>query len=159
MKNTCENKGIALGHETVWVVKGVSDPEKFFAELPKILPEGVILYFEGVAISDGLRSFFEEAKIDPTTKVMGGTITPKPSIFHVPASFQNFERLCKLTKNVHGYEVCDHFHVYKENRMLVQWFDAWECPIGFSSDFSEAQIKSFCVATGGKFERYNRKNL
>ena len=47
MKNTCENKGIALGYETVWVVKGVLDPEKFFAELLKILPERAILYFEG----------------------------------------------------------------------------------------------------------------
>ncbi len=43
------------------------------------------------------------------------------------------------------------------NHMLLQWFDAWDDPIGLSVDFSEEVVMRFCGIARGRFKRFDPK--
>jgi len=81
-----EMHGIALGLQTRWVVSGVSDPAKFFTALTPLLQPNSLLYLEGTSFSPALRTLLEEIQINPTKRVKGGTVWPRPSIFHIPST-------------------------------------------------------------------------
>ena len=150
-----EMEGISLGLQTVWVVKGVNDPAKFFPALLEIAPKDSILYMEGTSISRPIQFVLNEIQVEPIIQVQGGTTWPRPKIFHVPFNQNSVERLVPVVENCNGFDVCDHLHLYRNNRMLLQWFDAWDDPIGLSVDCSEAQVKRFCEMAGGTFKRFD----
>jgi hypothetical protein len=150
-------KGISLGEKTRWVIKGLSEYEPFFRNLERLLPEsGAILYFEGVATSPDVRKFLEEHSVAPGQEVLRGTSWPKPSIFHLPASAEVLSGLADLASH-HAYpEIADHCHVYTNEGMILQWYDACDpgCPLGAGPTITEERVKAFCNLAGAKYSAY-----
>jgi hypothetical protein len=146
-------KGISLGEKTRWVIKGHADYEPFFRNLELLLPEsGAIIYLEGVATWPDVRKFLEEHSVTPVQEVLRGTVWPKPSIFHLPASPDVLTGLVNLASGHAPPEIADHCHVYTKNGMILQWYDACdaECPIGAGPTITEEQAKAFCDRAGAK---------
>lgn len=152
-----DSKGISLGKKTRWVIKGLAHYEPFFRNLEILLPEsGAILYLEGVATSPDVRKFLEEHSVSPVQKVFRGTIWPKPSIFHLPATPDVLSGLADLASHHASPEIADHCHVYTNNGMILQWYDACdaECPIGAGPTITEERVKAFCERVGAKHSAY-----
>jgi hypothetical protein len=157
MSLSSKDKGISLGGKTRWVIKGLSDYEQFFRHLHHLLPEsGAVIYMEGVAISSDVRDFLEKNSAPALQEVRRGTIWPKPSIFHLPASPDVLKCLADLASH-HAYpEIADHCHAYTKDGMILQWYDACDpgCPLGAGPTLTEEQVKAFCDCTGASYSRY-----
>lgn len=160
MKNTNQLNGICLGYETKWVVDGLSHLELFFQNLSGLISgQEAILYFEGTAISPDVHEFMAKHSVNGWHYVARGTISPEPLIFHLPATLEILSGLKKLASRHTYSEIADHCHVYNRKQMILQWYDACnaDCPIGLSSDVSEANVRIFCKATGASYKPYVRK--
>ena len=152
-----KGEGISLGEKTCWVIQGLSDYELFFRNLERLLPEsGAIIYLEGVAISPDVLKFLEEHSVPALQEVLRGTIWPKPSIFHLPASPEVLSCLADFASR-HAYpEIADHCHVYSKGGMILQWYDACDpgCPLAVGPTISEEKVKAFCNRAGARYSAY-----
>ncbi len=153
-------KGLCLGEDTRWVITGLSNFEQFFRHLEGLLPgEPAVIYLEGVSISPDVRKFFEEHSIPPWHVVYPGTIWPKPSIFHLPASPKVLEGLTLLASSHMRPEIADHCHVYTKDGMILQWYDACcsDCPLGAGPTIPEDRVKMFCDLAGARYVAYTNR--
>lgn len=123
-------KGVYLEHPK-WKISVCRDFSKFFRVLPKIAPENSILYLEGGSLRKELIDFFESRKIEPIIEIAEGNVLPKSLCVHMPINPENLEELADLSERYAGPEIADHIHVYKEGRVLIQWYDALSDPIFF----------------------------
>jgi hypothetical protein len=104
-------------------------PRGVLSSLPELLPLPVNLCFEGTSNSNDVRAFLASHSAAPTLHIPAGTIWPKPTIFHVLATGQFVNALVSLSSRHAESEVCDHFHAYKGNTGLMQWYDAFDLPL------------------------------
>jgi hypothetical protein len=142
-----ETKGVELGEQTCWVINGLSDYQVFFRNLGCLLPtSGALIYLESTGISPDVRQYLEQHSVSPMQKVNRGTLWPKPSTFHIPVSPEVLMRLADFA-SCHAYpEIADHCHVYTNDGMILQWYDACDpgCPLGVGPTISEENVKTFC---------------
>jgi hypothetical protein len=159
MSASDQNDGICLGDETRWVVNGLREFEPFFRNLDRLLPEsGAVVYLEGVSISQDVHEFLKKHSITAWHEVVRGTIWPKPSIFHLPASREVLRGLADLASH-HAYpEVADHCHVYTKDGMILQWYDACDagCPLGVGPTVPEDSVRTFCAQSGATYNAYRK---
>src|SRR5688572_19016273 len=105
MSASNHGNGICLGDRTRWVIKGLSEFEAFFRNLDRLLPNsGAVVYLEGVSIAPEVHEFLKQHSVEAWHQVVRGTIWPKPSIFHVPATPAVFNGLADLASR-HAYPV------------------------------------------------------
>lgn len=149
-----ELQGISLGEKTRWEVEAVQQPSLFFRNLHFVLPPDSVLYFEGASIADEIQTFLRNHLVNKPCPVQGGTIWPRPMKFHVQFASSDAENLASLSERYATPEICDHFHCYKNEKVVLQWFDAWDEPIGLSADISETSVIEFCKACGVKYKLY-----
>src|SRR5215213_3977464 len=120
MSTSGHTNGICLGDKIRWIVKGLSELEPFFRNLSRLLADSAaVVYLEGVSISPGIRGFLELHSIAAWHEVVGGTIWPKPLIFHLPATSEVLSGLADLaSRHSCPEEITDHCHVYTRDRMI-----------------------------------------
>ncbi len=153
-------KGLCLGKDTRWVIAGLSSFEQFFQHLEGLLPEkSAVVYLEGVSISSDVRKFLKEHSIPPWHDVYPGTLWPKPSIFHLPASLRVLEGLALLASRHIRPGIADHCHVYTKDGMILQWYDACcsDCPLGVGPTIPEDKVKTFCDHAGAHYVAYTNR--
>jgi len=121
-----EPKGISLGENAKWVISGVQDQVIFFSNLKYIFPEpDYILFFEGIVIADDVKKYFDENSVPNPAEIAAGTLWPKPKTYHILLTNKSIEDLVSFSKQHASCEICDHFHVYKDNVIYLEWHDAW----------------------------------
>jgi hypothetical protein len=153
-------EGIVLGERTRWVVNGVRDYETYFRNVDHLLPTSqAILYLEGVAIAPEVRSFIEKHATAPVHKVYPGTVWPKPSVFHLPATAEVLRGLAELAHDRPTLEMADHCHFYTSQGMVLQWYDALDddCPLGVGPEISEDRLQEFCRRAGATYTEYKSR--
>ena len=62
----------------------------------------------------------------------------------MPATNENLLTLSELTEHYAEPEVAIHFHIYLDDYVLIDWYDAFDDPMYVSKYFSEEEIKEFC---------------
>ncbi len=121
------------------------DMKAFLVELEYLIPEGSVLYLEGSSVlPKNLKTFLEENTLRDKPKIPKGTLWPKPIYFHIPIANTKIKELANLTKNLPTFQVAVHIHIYKNDKLLIQWYDAFSDPIFISLDLPEDKIKTFC---------------
>jgi hypothetical protein len=144
-----EREGIQLDLRVPhWIASSPKEFPAFFRALVDLVPEGAIAYLEGGSPPEDLESFLVEKSVPEVSHVAMGTIWPRPEIFHVPATPENLLRLAEIAEHCAEPEVAIHFHVYKDNRILLQWFDAFDNPVCISKEIPEEKIREFCKKLG-----------
>jgi hypothetical protein len=139
-----EMRGIRLDMTCpFWEVSGKTDFPAFLTALPKLLPAESVLYFEGGAPSGDLLEFLREHGIPERTHVAYGTIWPRPTVFHLPATSETMTRLAELMGSRAYPELAIHFHVYRDQAVLLEWHDAFTQPMMISGELSEQQVRAF----------------
>ena len=137
-----------------WQVFGIKLAADFFSALTGFLRLPVYLCFEGTSISSDVAQLLASGAVAPTLQIPRGTIWPKPSVFHVLATEQFVRELAALAARHAEPEICDHFHAYKDDNMLMQWHDAFDLPLLIDESMTEAGLQSFCNKLGVRYARW-----
>jgi len=150
-----ERTGISMGNDAGWKISGIqgsSFPE-FLALLPSLLPQDSVLYLEGTSPSvPDVITFLENHRAVATSKVARGTIWPRPKILHIKLAADVMRELARLVEGRPTYEICSHLHVYRDRRVLLEWYDAFFQPLELSRDIPESKVAEFCQHLGAKYE-------
>jgi len=141
--------------EDSWAVYGIEDFSILFCGLIEFLPENSIMRFEGDP-SGKFVPFFVKHGVPEKLSIPKGTIWPKSVVYNVPATKEILQKLSELSKDVVGFEVANHFHVYTESRVLIDWYDAFSDPMYVSKWFPEERLKVFCKNVAGYYERHSK---
>jgi hypothetical protein len=150
-----ERKGISLAKKPCWEISGVKDLPSFLRALHLLVPMDSVLYLEGGDTPKELRSHLEKRAAQNICKVEMGTIWPRPDCFHMQINNENLEGLAKMTDNYAEPQVAAHLHVYKNGKMLLQWYDAFSDPLFVSKEIPEVSIRKFCDKLKAKFREFD----
>lgn len=129
-----------------WELKGRTDFPRLLRALAGLLPEGCILYFEGG--SKTIADFFQAHAIPEQSHVAVGTLWPRSTCYHVPATPENLRELAELAESHAEPELAIHFHVYRNGEVLLQWYDAFGQPMLLSGALVESKVRAFAEPLG-----------
>ena len=147
-----ERKGISLKNSK-WEVSPIRDMPAFLRSLIGMIPENSILYLEGGSPDKEISSYIEERKTSTPSKVALGTIWPRPICYHMPFIPENVNGLAGIMERHATPEATVHLHIYKDNKILLQWHDAfYDDPLYISEAIDEEKIKLFCEKLSLKYK-------
>jgi hypothetical protein len=126
-----------------WEVSGKTDFPSLLIALAELLPGKCVLYFEGGSPSGELAQFLREHSVPERSHVAYGTIWPKPSVFHLPATAATISHLADLMRSRVYPELAIHFHAYLDQTVLLEWHDAFEQPMLLFGELPEEQVRAF----------------
>lgn len=139
--------GLRLG-QPCREVDGAAGFSELFEALHGWVPEGAILYFEGGSPDAQIEDFMTEHSIPERVHIAPGTIWPKPRVFHVLATGETLSELAKIMECHAAPELAIHFHVYRDDSVLLEWHDAFSQPMLLSRRISEDQVKALADRLG-----------
>ncbi|MFB3891492.1 MAG: hypothetical protein ACE15C_05655 [Phycisphaerae bacterium] len=150
-KRLAELLGMSYGIEfdldrPFWSLDGATTFPAIFRALRNLLPEGSILYLEGGTPDANLRRFFRDHAMATRQRVDRAWL--RPAAVSVPATPDNLESLAVMGEHLAEPELCIHFHVYRGDRVLLSWHDAFTQPMLLSGDLPEAKVREFAQAVG-----------
>jgi hypothetical protein len=139
-----ETDGIRLDTtRPFWEVSGETDYPSLLTALPDLLPEECVLYFEDGSPDGEMADFLKTHSVPERAHVAYGTIWPRPKMFHVPATLETMSRLSELSRSCAAPELATHFHVYRDQSVLLEWHDAFFQPMLVSGDLPEQKVRAF----------------
>ena len=131
-----------------------SGPSDFSAPaLDGWLPDGSVLYFECGYPDEEIDNFMEQYSISEQTHISFGTRWPKTKVFHVPATKELLISLCKIMEHHAEPELAVHFHVYRQEKVLIEWHDAFDGGMLVCGDFREEQVKDLSKKLGTQYKK------
>ena len=144
-----ELDGIRLNtQEPYWELEGKTDFPLLLRALADLVPDDSMLYFEGGSPEGELLDFFNAKAVPEQTHVAVGTLWPRPRCYHVPATAQNLTDLADIAESCAWPELAVHFHVYRGDRVLLEWHDVFGQPMLLSGAIPEDKVRAFSVVLG-----------
>ena len=136
-----------------WKTPGPRDFYTLFQALQGWLPPNAVLYFEGGSPDAEINDFMAAFSIPEQTHVAMGTAWPRPKVFHVPATDATLKKLTEIMEHHAEAELAVHFHIYRDNTVLLQWDDAFSQPMLISGSISEEMLKVFADKIGETYSK------
>lgn len=136
-----------------WMVEETKDLPRLLKSLHFIIDETATLFFEGCNVRGELKSFIETHSIPEKEKIARGTVWPKQSVVHIPATKPIIDDLAELAKGISPLELAAHFHVYDHGEVIFEWYDAFTDPMYISNRVSENKVKDFAESIGMNYEK------
>lgn len=136
-----------------WEVDGPRTFVELFNTLQGRLSEGAVLYFEGGSPDAEIDDFITTYSIPEQTHVALETIWPRPKVFHVPATAIILTELVRIMEHHAEPELAVHFHVYRNNSVLLEWHDAFSQPMLLSGAIPEEEVKVLADKAGMKIRK------
>ncbi len=148
-----ERGGIRLDEPDPWVVAPTQDVELFLRALPRLAPDGAMVYFEDTG-ERHVRDYLRRVAVEPRVQVAIGTVWPRPDRYHVPLTSVSMQELADfLAANPAGF-FCAHCHVYRGTSVLLEWDDAFsDVPMYVSSAVPIETVDAFAAALGSSRTR------
>ena len=134
-----------------WEVSKVRDAASFFRALPKLLPDGSVLYLEGGKHPKAFRSFLKQRSLEPQVRISQSTVFPKPYVIHLPLFGNTVDELVVFADSMAEPEICDHLHCYRGETILLSWHDAFFDPVLISPSVSESAVATFASQLSAKY--------
>ena len=151
-----EMEGIHLDYNSpLWEIEGETDYPKLFDALSMLIPDKCIFYFEGGSPhkNDKLSDFFSKRAIPEKRHVAISIYWPRPMCYHVPATAENITTLKEISSECAEYELAVHFHIYRDDKVLLEWHDAFSRPMYLSDEFKTEEIRQFAEKLSMKFKK------
>jgi hypothetical protein len=126
-----------------WELSGEADFTSLFTALPDLLPDESILYFEGGSPSGELLEFLRAKEVPERAHVAFGTIWPRPTVFHLPATGETMRCLAEMMQSHASPELAIHFHVYRDQAVVLEWHDAFSQPMLLSGELPAQKVRTF----------------
>jgi hypothetical protein len=147
-------EGIRLNTaEPYWEVDGPKTFEDMFYALKGWAPEDAVLYFEGGSPDTEIDNFIAKHSISEVSHVAMGTIWPRPKVFHVPATATVLTELSRIMKHHAEPQLAVHFHVYRNDTVLLEWHDTFSQPMLMNGSIPEEKVKVFADKIGKSFRK------
>ena len=147
-----EQKGISLKNPQ-WEVSPLNDMPSFLRSLIGIIPENSILYLEGGSPDEEISTYLKERKANKPTKIALGTIWPRPIFYHMPFTPENVNGLAEIMEHHATPEGAIHLHIYKNDKIILEWHDAFfDDPMYISEDIDAQKIRQFCKKLSLKYK-------
>ena len=127
------------------------DAVRGFASLPTLCDDGAILYLEGGVHSSEFAKFLRANAIPPQQEIARGTIWPRQTTHHLPATQSVFAKLSNLADHHALPEICEHLVVYLASTVLVDWYDLFDREAYVSSSVPEQTIRRFADTHGATY--------
>ncbi len=148
-----ELKGLCLGKDAYWKIAPTKDLPSLLRALPSLVPENVILYLEDGTPPPDIKAFLNANSVPEVLHLVMGTIWPRPRVFHLPATLKNLSRLAELAEKCAAFEVAIHLHVYKHDKVLLEWYDAFfDDPMYLSREIPREKVHAFCSELSLQYE-------
>jgi hypothetical protein len=155
---TPDMEGATLDVRNYFEVSAPRDHARFIRSLAGLLPEASILYFEGTAVVAEVSAVFDRYVVADPSVVARGTIWPTPETFHVCANSHSLEAIASLFEKHAAPEICDYFHAYCNQLVVLQWHDAFiNDPLLLSGLLDESAIIRFCNTNDCSYERHSHR--
>ena len=149
-----ERAGIQLDTtQGYWELLGPKTFSELLRALDGWLPEGAILYFEGGSPDQEIERFMAAHAIPERAHLAMGTLWPRPKVFHVPATPATLTKLAELMEHHAEPEPAIHFHVYRNDSVLLEWYDAFCDPMCINGNLAEEQIRALADRLGTEYRR------
>lgn len=147
-----ERDGLRLDEPEFWEVGSTYEAGDLMRALANLLPDDANVYFEATEEPE-VRTFLEHHPATETTDIALGTVWPRPDQHHMPATRENLSTLAKLIDELEA-PLCCHLHAYAGDRMILEWYDAFEnMPIRVSGSVEEQRIRAFAAALDRDYKR------
>lgn len=144
-----EMEGIRLNTtEPYWEVDGPRTFEELLNALISSAPENAVLYLEGGSPDAEIGGFLAARSVPEVSHVAIGTIWPRPQVFHVPATSEALGELARIMGHHAEPELAVHFHVYRDDDVLLEWHDAFSQPMLVSGAIPEEKVKALADKLG-----------
>jgi hypothetical protein len=146
LRPTPRKDDIQFNETNPWVLTPTSDVCRFLRALPLLVPEPSIAYFEdtGEKVVSG---YLRQLSISAPVGLARGTIWPRPDCYHVPLTSESMEAIATFLDHHPAGYFCTHLHVYRENRILLAWYDAFsKYPMWISRTIDVERVKAFASA-------------
>lgn len=132
-----------------WRVAGdMRDHSAFFRNLPLLVPADGILILEGGRHPRALRAFLAAHALPPLAESPRGTSWPTQQKHCLPTTEAFLRNLADQTEHCAAPEVSEHLYVYRNQDMVLQWFDAFSEALYVSQLLPTVQLERFCAALG-----------
>ena len=147
-------EGICLSTAaSYWEVDGPKTFEELFNALKGWVLEDAVLYCEGGSPDAEIDSFIAMHSVPAVSHVARGTIWPPPKVFHLPATATILTKLAGIMKRHAEPELAVHFHIYRNDSVLLEWHDAFSQPMLMSGVISEDKIKGLADKIGKNYRK------
>jgi hypothetical protein len=148
-KRKTRSRPAPIDHRKGWVIGPPSNLAAFMRALPRLLPANAVLVLEGAApeTADALGAL----ALDEHPAMRRGTLFPPTRQIHLPVSAS--PALAQLLERYPENQLCWHFHAVTQERILLEWWDAFGDPDTgqpwlLSDSFSRQDVESFCRELG-----------
>ena len=146
---------MTLGADAWDLDEGITDHTAFLNALPQMLPEATHLEVEGSAIAPQVRALYRANR--DGSRPLG----PRQTIFsfrgserfRCAVSPQFFSELVRLTAGRAHREVADHLSVYANQRVLLEWHDAFANALLLAPDLPEYRVREMARRFGIQYGR------
>lgn len=125
---------------------------EFFRALPALVPEECFLVLEGGSHPPALEHLLAGHAIAPQAKIARGTVWPRASVFHIPATAGVLGPLAEVAEHCAAPELCYHLHVYDRAGVVLQWFDAFSDSLYVSKRVPVERLDAFCRSLNTSFK-------
>jgi hypothetical protein len=153
-RNKSKENPFDLWGKDCWELTRPKDFPNLFRGFIEFLPENSILCFELGIPKGELKDFFLTNSIPERINIPKGTLWPKSQVFHVPATNEILRKLSELAEHYAAFEVAEHFHVYCDGQVLIDWYDAFDDPMYVSKKISENKVAEFCKTLSIKYKNH-----
>ena len=145
---------MTLGADAWDLDAGITDPTAFFAALPHLLPEATHLEVQGSAIAPPVRALYRAHRDGGRPRwSRQGFALGRNDRFRCAASPGFFGELARLGAGRPHREVTDHLAVYADERLLLEWHDAFANALLIAPDLPEERVREMARRFGVGYGR------
>ena len=147
-------KWVFLDHnKSHWHLSPTEDLPAFLRALRYLVPPDSVVYFEAGSPDREIKTFLKDRSLKDRPIIPMGTVSPKPAFYHLPVTPDNLDNLAQIAEHHSAFEIAGHVHVYVEQTLILQWFDAFMDPICISGEIPEKAIQLFCSELKLSYEK------
>jgi hypothetical protein len=128
--------------------EGITDPVRFFALIPILLPNATHLFIEGSSISKEVVECYKRFADAGPYLPKRQTLWPRGRLFRCVASVELFSELSTLSARHATSEVLDHLALYQGERVLLAWHDAFANAILLDGELPATTVAALADAFG-----------
>jgi hypothetical protein len=133
--------------------EGITDPARFFALVPQLFPDVTLFFAEGSAItSAAARCYATFASLGPYLPKRQ-TLFPTSKLFRCAATPGLFEALSALGQRSAPPELLDHLALYRDDRAVLEWPDAFANAMLLDETVPEQSVASLAKTFGCRYGR------
>jgi hypothetical protein len=134
-------------------MRGIADPECFFSLVPEVLPDATHLFVEGGSISPDVAACYERVADPGPYLPRRQTVWPRARLFRCASSAALFAELADLAARHAAPELLDHLAIYRVERPLLNWHDAFANALLIDASVPEEKVAALASAFGCAYGR------